>query len=61
MQCIFIVQPAGVMVRVMWQLGRDTCYVLSGLEYPRGGRLEMDLEGHFASFLLFNKIGRTCE
>ena len=26
----------------MWQLGRDTSHVPAVLEYPRGGRLEMD-------------------
>ena len=26
----------------MWQLGRDTSHVPVGLEYPRGGQLEMD-------------------
>ena len=26
----------------MWQLGRETSHVPTGVEYPRGGRLEMD-------------------
>ena len=37
-----IVKPAGVAMREMWQLGRDTSHVPAGLKYPRGGRLEMD-------------------
>ena len=37
-----IVQPAGVQSRVMWQLERDTSHVPASLEYPKGGRLEID-------------------
>ena len=47
MECVAIVQPAGVPIQVMWQLGRDTSHVPVGLKYPRGGQLEMarDPEG----------------
>ena len=34
------VQPAGVSIWVMWQLGRDTSHVPAGLEYPRVGSLK---------------------
>ena len=34
------VQPAGVPIWVMWQLGRDTSHVPAGLEYPRVGSLK---------------------
>ena len=42
MECVAIVQPADVPIPVMWQLERDTSHVPAGLDYPRGGRLEMD-------------------
>ena len=44
---VAIVQPAGVLIQVMWQLGRNTSHVPASLEYSRGGRLEIgrDLEG----------------
>ena len=42
MECFAIVQPVGVPIRVMWQLGKDTSHVPAGLVCPRGGRLEMD-------------------
>ena len=42
MECVAIVQPDGVPIWEMWQLGRDTSHVPASLEYPRGGRLEMD-------------------
>ena len=38
---VAIVQPAGVQIPVMWQLGRDTSHVPTRLEYLRGGRLEI--------------------
>ena len=41
-ECVAIVLPVGVPIRVMLQLGRDTSHVPSGLEYPRGGRLDID-------------------
>ena len=41
-ECVATVQPAGVPIRVMWQLGRGISQVPVGLEYPRGGQLEMD-------------------
>ena len=41
-ECAAIVKPAGVPILVMWQLGRDTSHVPDGLDYPRGGWLEMD-------------------
>ena len=42
LECVAIVQPAGVSIQVMWQLSRDISHVPVGLEYPRGGQLEMD-------------------
>ena len=33
MECVAIVQPASVSVRVMWQLGMDLSYIPAGLEY----------------------------
>ena len=42
MECLAIVQPAGVPIPIMWQLGRDTSHVPTSLDCPRGGRLEMD-------------------
>ena len=41
-ECVGIVQPAGVQIRVMWQLGRDKRHVPAGVEYPKGGLLEID-------------------
>ena len=42
MEYLAIVQPAGVLISVIWQLGRGTRHVPDSLEYPRGDRLEMD-------------------
>ena len=42
MECVAIVQPAGVPIPVMWQLERDTKSSPAGFDYPRGGRLKMD-------------------
>ena len=39
-ECVAIVQPVGVPVRVMWQLGSNTSPVPAGIEDPRGVRLE---------------------
>ena len=46
-ECVAIVLPAGVLILVMWQLKRDTSHAPAGLEYNRGGRLDIDwdLEG----------------
>ena len=41
-ECIAIVLPAGVPIRVMWQLGRYTSHIPAGLEYPRSGQLDID-------------------
>ena len=42
-ECIAIVKPAGVPIWILWQLGRDDAsHVPASLNYPRGGRLEMD-------------------
>ena len=40
--CVAIFQSAGILIWVMWQLERDTSHVPAGVEYPRGGRLEME-------------------
>ena len=40
-ECVAIVHPAGVPIRVLY-VERDTRHVPTGLEYPRGRRLEMD-------------------
>ena len=42
MEYVAIVQSAGVLIRVMCQLGRDTSHVPNGVEYPSVGRLEVD-------------------
>ena len=42
MECVTIVQPAGVTIWMMWQLGRDTSNVPVGVEYLRDSQLEMD-------------------
>ena len=42
MECVAIVQSAGIPIRVMCQLGRDTSHVPVGVEYPRGGPLQVD-------------------
>ena len=34
--CVAIVQLAGIPIRAMWQLGRDTSHVPAGFERPRG-------------------------
>ena len=44
-ECVAVVQPVGILIRVMWQLGRDTSHVPTGLEYQRSGQLEMDPDG----------------
>ena len=41
-ECLVVFQPAGIMIWVMWQLERDTSYAPAGVEYPRGGPLEME-------------------
>ena len=41
-ECVAIVQPAGVQIRVIRQLGRDKSNVPVGVEYPRDDLLEMD-------------------
>ena len=41
-KCVAIVQPAGVPIRVMCQLGRDTRHVPADVEYLRVGQLELD-------------------
>ena len=44
MEYVAIVQPAGVPIRVMLQLGKDTSRVPAGIKYPSGGRFAMDLD-----------------
>ena len=39
-ECVAIVQPAGVSVLVMWQLGSNTSLIPAGIEDPRGVRYE---------------------
>ena len=42
MDSFVIVQPGGVLIRVMLQLERDKSHVPTGLEYPSDGRFERD-------------------
>ena len=42
MECVATIQSAGVPFLEIWQLGRDTRHVPDGLEYLKGGRLDMD-------------------
>ena len=51
-ECVAVFQPAGILIRVMWQLERDTSHVPAGVEYLRGGRLEMrqDQEGQSSGY-----------
>ena len=44
MECVAILQPAGVPILVILQLGRDTSQVSACLEYHRGGRSKIDQE-----------------
>ena len=41
MECVAIVKPAGVLIQVMWQLGKDRSHVPACLEYHMGGRSEI--------------------
>ena len=52
MECVAIVQPAAVPIRVMWQLGRDRRHVPAGLEYLRGCRLGMGWEGQSRGYAM---------
>ena len=48
MEYIVIVQPASVRIQEMWQLAKGYNHVSTGLEYPKGGRSELDRDpgGH---------------
>ena len=41
MECVAIVQPVGVPILVMCQLGRDINHAYLVVKYPRGGLLEL--------------------
>ena len=58
-ECIAIVQQAGVPVKVMWQLGRDTSHVPACLEYSRAVRLEIDQGIWVASLVRWHNLTNT--